>query len=163
MTVAQKKRRTSTKVRPLRVRIYYPIIEKIREYGDFITNGTKTPGFRTYYYNSGLWLTWKLPRSKKKLLDSIRKWKWRMPGIEYDQSKMDLDKRRQDHFTDYTVENKKIKKYDKFLGQESTIYTQIQNTTGPSEIYVFFDDGKEVRIKPNGREKVLEKLQQILN
>jgi hypothetical protein len=76
---------------------------------------------------------------------------------------MDLGKRRQDYFTDYTVDDRKIKKYDKFHGQESTIFTQIQNKTGPSEIYVFFDDGKEVKIKVDRPEKVLQKLEQILN
>lgn len=149
--------------KPVRAKIYYKIEEKICERGDYFINNEMIPGYRNYFYQSAIWLTWKLPRSTMALISSVRKWTWRHPGIKYDQSKMDLDKRRQDHYTDYTVKDKKIKKYDKFHGQESTIYTQIRNTTGPSEIYVFFDDGKEIRIKPNGREKVLEKLQQILN
>ena len=66
------------KARPVRVRIYYEIIEKICEHGDFILNGGTVQGFRNYYFTSGLWLTWKLPRSKKLLLQSINKWKWRM-------------------------------------------------------------------------------------
>jgi hypothetical protein len=149
--------------KPVRARIYYKIEEKIVERGDYIINDEQIPGYRNYYYNSAIWLTWKLPRSTMSLISSIRKWTWTHPGIKYDQSKMDLDKRRQDHFMDFTIEDKRIKKYDKFLGQESTIHTQIQNTSGPSEIYVFFDNGKEIRIKANGREKVLAKLQQLLN
>ncbi len=151
MTVTQTKKRTLTKVRPVRVRIYYPIIEKIREYGDFITNGTKTPGFRTYYYNSGLWLTWKLPRSKKKLIQSIRKWRWRMPGIEYDQSKMDLEYRHQDHYDDFDTNNKRIEHYENFHGLESTIISEIMNKSGPSEIWVFYEDGVEREIKIRNR------------
>ena len=149
--------------KPVRAKIYYKIEEKICERGDYVINNEMIPGYRNYFYQSAIWLTWKLPRSTRALLSSVKKWTWRHPGIQYDRSKMDLDKRRQDHYTDYTVADKKIKKYDNFHGQESTIYTQIRNTTGPSEIYVFFDDGKEIKIKPSGREKVLEKLQQILN
>jgi hypothetical protein len=149
--------------RPVRARIYYQIEEKICERGDYLINDKRIPGYRNYFYKSAMWLTWKLPRSTMALISSVRKWTWRHPGITYDQCKMDLEKRRQDHFADYTLNNKKIKNYDRFHGQESTIFTQIQNKTGPSEIYVFFDDGREVKIKRDKPNRVLKKLQQILN
>ena len=149
--------------RPVRARVYYQIEEKICERGDYVIDKEKIAGYRNYFYKSAIWLTWKLPRSKLNLLNSIRKWKWKHPGINYDQSKMDLDKRYQDYYSDYTVEDKKLKNYDIFHGMESTIYTQIQNTSGPSEIRVFFDDGKEVKIKPDCRKNVLKKLEKMLN
>jgi len=149
--------------RPVRARVYYQIEEKICERGDYVIDREKIPGYRNYFYKSAIWLTWKLPRSRMNLINSIRKWKWIHPGINYDQSKMDLDKRYQDYYSDYTVDDKKLKNYDKFHGMESTIYTQIQNKTGPSDIRVFFEDGKEVKIKPDNPKKVLKKLEKILN
>jgi len=150
-------------VTPVRARIYYQIEEKICERGDYRVNGDLIPGYRNYYYKSAIWLTWRLPRSKTNLLRSVRKWKWEHPGITYDQSKMDLEKRRQDHFDDFTIENKRLKNYDIFHGMESTIYTQIYNKRGPSEIRVFFDDGREVVIKPGKRKNILAKLEKMLN
>ena len=82
--------------------------------------------------------------------------------IEYDQSKMDLEKRYQDYYVDFSLDDKKIKHYEKFHGLEATIYTQIRNKTGPSKIYIFFDNGEEISIKPVCREKVLKKLEKIL-
>ncbi len=149
--------------KPVRARIYYHIEEKICERGDYLINDELVPGYRNYYYKSALWLTWRLPRSKTKLLRSLKKWKWKHPGIEYDQSKMDLEKRYQDYYADFSIDDRKIQNYDKFHGLESTIYTQIQNKTGPSEIYIFFDDGQEISIKPACREKVLKKLEKLLN
>lgn len=150
------------KARPVRVRIYYEIIEKICEHGDFILNGGTVQGFRNYYFTSGLWLTWKLPRSKKLLLQSINKWKWRMPGINYDHSKMDIESRHQDHFDDFDVNKKPIKHYDDFHGLESTIITEIKNKSGPSEIKVFYDDGEEMVIDIRNRNSVIKDIERIL-
>jgi hypothetical protein len=149
--------------KPVRAKIYYQIEEKICERGDYVINNKRVPGYRNYYYRSALWLIWRLPRSKSKLLKSVKKWKWKHPGIEYDQSKMDLEKRCQEHYTDFSLDDKKILHYDGFHGLESTIYTQIRNKNGPSEISIFFDDGQEIFIKPVDREKVLKRLQKLLN
>jgi len=156
-TKKSKKRATA-----VRVRIYYQIIEKICEQGDFVCNGNTIPGFRNYYYTSGLWLTWKLPRSKKLLLDSIRKWKWRMPGIQYDHSKMDIESRHQDHFDDFDMNKKRISHYDDFHGLESTIVTEIKNKSGPSEIKVFFEDGEEKEINIHNRNSVMKEIERLL-
>jgi hypothetical protein len=147
---------------PVRVHIYYNIIEKIREQGDFLVNGRMIPGVRNYYFNSGLWLTWKLPRSKKQLLDAIQKWKWRMPGIEYDHSKMDIESRHQDHFDDFDINNKRIARCEKFHGREATIVTEIQSKSGPVEIRVFFDDGREKAINVHSRTSVLRDMERLL-
>jgi hypothetical protein len=163
MLIEQQKRTKKIKIRPVRVRAYYEIIEKICERGDFLINGRRIPGYRNYYYQSGIWLTWKLPRSRKKLLQSIEKWKWRMPGIAYDRSKMDLEMRHQDHFDDFDNNNNRIARYDKFHGQEATIVTEIKNKSGPSEIKVFFEDGEEKEIKIRNRNSVLKEIERILN
>jgi len=149
--------------RPIRVRIYYEIIEKICEQGNFVRNGSSVEGFRNYYYTSGLWLTWKLPRSKKRLLESIRKWKWRLPGIDYDYSKFDIENRHQDHFDDFDVNKKSIKYYDDFHGLESTIVTEIKNKSGPSEIKVFYDNGEEIQIDIRNRNSVVKDMERILD
>ncbi len=162
MTKGQSKNSKEVKVRPVRVRIYYEIIEKICEQGNFILNGSTIQGFRNYYYTSGLWLTWKLPRSKKTLLQSIQKWKWRLPGINYDHSKMDLESRHQDHFDDFDINKKRIKYYDDFHGLESTIVTEIKNKSGPSEIKVFYDDGEEKEINIRNRNSAIKEIERIL-
>jgi hypothetical protein len=148
--------------KPVRARIYYKIEEKMCERGNYLIKGSKIPGYRNYYYKSALWLTWKLPKSKENLLRSIKKWKWESPCINYDHSKMDLNKRFQDHFDDYTADNKKIKDYDKFQGQESTIVTQIVSKKGPNQIKVFLDNGKEIEIKTTSKLTVLKKLQKLI-
>jgi len=152
----------AAEARPIRVRIYYEIIEKICEQGNFIRNGGTIQGFRNYYYTSGLWLTWKLPRSKKLLIQSINKWKWRMPGISYDHSKIDIESRHQDHFDDFDINKKPIKHYDDFHGLESTIVTEIKNKSGPSEIKVFYDDGEEMKINIRNRNSVIKDIERIL-
>jgi hypothetical protein len=162
MTKGQTKKNKEPKARPIRVRIYYEIIEKICEQGKFIRNGNTIDGFRNYYYTSGLWLTWKLPRSKKVLLQSINKWKWRMPGINYDHSKMDIESRHQDHFDDFDINKKPIQHYDDFHGLESTIVTEIKNKSGPSEIKVFYEDGEEKKIKIRNRNSVVKEIERIL-
>jgi len=162
MAKGQIKRKKEVNATPVRVRIYYEIIEKICEQGNFILNGGSIQGFRNYYFTSGLWLTWKLPRSKKLLLQSINKWKWRMPGINYDHSKMDIESRHQDHFDDFDVNKKRIKHYDDFHGLESTIVTEIKNKSGPSEIKIFYDDGEEQKINIRNRNSVLNEIERIL-
>lgn len=149
-------------IRPVRVRIYYDIIETIREQGDFIINGRAVRGVRNYYYQSGMWLTWKLPRSRKKLLASLQKWKWRMPGIDYDHSKMDIESRHQDHYADFDENNKPIAYYDNFHGHEATIVTEISNKSGPNQIKVFFDNGEEKEIKIKQRSRVLKEIERLL-
>jgi len=149
--------------KPIRARIYYHIEEKICEKGNYLIDDELIPGYRNYYYKSALWLTWRLPRSKTKLLRSVKKWKWKHPGIEYDQSKMDLENRSQDYYADFLLDDRRIENYDKFHGLESTIFTQIQNKIGPSEIYIFFDNGKEIYIKPASPKRVLKRLEKLLN
>jgi len=156
------KRENNDEIRPVRVRIYYDIIEKIREQGDFIVNGKPVPGFRNYYFTSGMWLTWKLPRSRKKLIQSIQKWKWRSPGINYDHSKIDIESRCQDHFDDFDGNNKRIQHSENFHGLESTIVTEITNKSGPNEIKVFFDNGEEKEIKINQRSRVVKEIERLL-
>jgi hypothetical protein len=156
------KSRNRDEIHPVRVRIYYDIIEKIREQGDFIVNGKMIPGFRNYYFTSGMWLTWKLPRSKKKLLQSIQKWKWRSPGISYDHSKMDIESRCQDHFDDFDTNNRRIRYCDTFHGLESTIVTEITNKSGPNEIKVFYDNGEEKEIKIRQRSRVVKEIERLL-
>jgi hypothetical protein len=162
MSPSRDKNRKESSALPVRVHIYYNIIEKIREQGDFIVHGRSIPGVRNYYFNSGLWLTWKLPRSKKQLLDAIQKWKWRMPGIEYDHSKMDLESRHQDHFDDIDTNNKRIEHSENFHGREATIVTEIKNKSGPVAIRVFFDDGKEKEISVHNRTSVLRDMERLL-
>ena len=157
-----KKNSKNTLTKPVRVRIYYDIIETIREQGDFIINGRSIPGIRNYYYQSGMWLTWKLPRSRKKLLASLQKWKWRLPGIDYDHSKMDLESRHQDHYADFDADNKPITYYDNFQGHEATIVTEISNKSGPNQIRVFFDNGEEKEIKIKQRSRVLKEIERLL-
>ena len=161
-TMAKAPKKEAEKVKPIRVRIYYEIIEKICEHGKFIRNGSTVDGFRNYYYTSGLWLTWKLPRSRKLLLESIRKWKWRMSGIQYDHSKMDIESRHQDHFDDFDVNNKRIDRYDDFHGLESTIVTEIKNKSGPTEIKVFFENGEEKEIKIRNRNSAVKEIERLL-
>jgi hypothetical protein len=148
---------------PVRARIYYQIDEKICERGEYLVNAKKIRGYRNYYYKSAMWLSWKLPRSKSYFLQSVKKWNWKFPGIVYDKSRMDLEKRYQDHFDDFTIDNKSIKEYEKFHGLESTIVTQLQNKCGPSEIKIYFDNGEEMEIDIKSKDKVLKKLQKILN
>ena len=148
--------------KPVRVRIYYEIDEIIRERGDYLVGHQTIEGHRSYIYKSGLWLTWKLPRSKQKLLQTIKRWKWKSPYIDYDQAKVDLERRSQDHFEDYNLDNKKITKYDKFHGAESTIVSQIKNNDGPSEIKIFFDNGQELDVKVSSREETLLKVKKII-
>jgi hypothetical protein len=160
--MTKKNKKGSKKATAVRVRIYYQIIEKICEQGNFVRNGSSIQGFRNYYYTSGLWLTWKLPRSKKLLMESIRKWKWRMPGIQYDHSKMDIESRHQDHFDDFDTNKKRIDHYDDFHGQESTIVTEIKNKSGPSEIRVFFENGEEKEITIRNRNSVVKEIERLL-
>ena len=148
---------------PIRARIYYKIDEKICESGEYLIKDKKVRGYRNYYYKSALWLSWKLPRSKSYFLQSVKKWNWKLPGIYYDQSKVDLDKRYQDYYEDFTGDNKSISKYDKFHGLESTIISQLQNKCGPSEIKIYYDNGEEIEIDVKSKEKVLRRLQKILN
>jgi hypothetical protein len=162
MALTEKNKVKSNGIKPVRVRIHYEIIEKIREQGDFIINGRCIRGVRDYYYNSGIWLTWKLPRSRKKLLASLQKWKWRMPGIDYDHSKMDIEGRHQDHFTDFDENNRRITHYDNFQGHEATIVTEIINKSGPNEIKVFFDSGEEKEIKIKQRSRVVKEIERLL-
>ena len=162
MSTGRKTNSGKKKARPIRVRIYYQIIEKICEQGKFVRNGCTIDGFRNYYYDSGLWLTWKLPRSKKMLLESVKKWKWRLPGIEYDYSKFDIENRHQDHFDDFDTNKKAINYYDDFHGLESTIVTEIKNKSGPSEIKVFYDDGEELQINIRNRNSVIKDIERIL-
>lgn len=162
MAEIEVRRKTREKVRPVRVRIYYDIIEKICEQGDFIINGRKIQGIRNYYYTSGIWLTWKLPRSKKKLIQSIQKWKWSLHGISYDHSKMDLESRRQDHFDDFDSHNQRIEYYDNFHGLEATIISEIKNKSGPSEIRVFYENGEEKEIEIRNRNSVIRDVERLL-
>jgi hypothetical protein len=162
MSPSERKQDNSNGVRPVRVRIYYDILETIREQGDFIINGRVVPGVRNYYYSSGIWLTWKLPRSKKKLLASLQKWKWRLPGIDYDHSKMDLESRHQDHYTDFDEKSKPITYYDNFHGREATIVTEISNKSGPNQIKVFFNNGEEKEIKIGQRSRVIKEIERLL-
>jgi hypothetical protein len=147
----------------VRARIYYQIDEKICERGEYLINSKKIRGYRNYYYKSAMWLSWKLPRSQSYFLKSIKRWQWKFPGIVYDKSKMDLEKRYQDHFDDFTLDNKHIKGYEKFHGLESTIVTQLQNKCGPSEIKIYFDNGEEIELDVRSKDKVLKELQKILN
>jgi len=147
---------------PVKIKIYYQISEKIFERGDYLIKHKKVHGHREYKYTSAVWITWNLPKSKKKLLKALRQWNWRMGEIQYDHSKVDLDRRRQDTFADYDENKKLLSVYDKFNGEENTIITRVENKSGPQRIYLYFDDGSEKEVPISDQNTTMDSLKNYI-
>jgi hypothetical protein len=148
---------------PIKIKIYYPISEKIYERGDYQIKSRKVQGHREYKYSSAVWLTWNLPKSKQNLIRALRQWTWRMGDIDYDHSKVDLDKRRQDAFADYDKDKKLLSVYDKFDGEENTIITRVENNSGPQKICIYFADGTEREVEISDQSEIIEILKEYIN
>lgn len=148
--------------KPIRVKVYYDVHEKIFQNGVYLVKGKKINGHRDYYYRSALWLMWNLPRSREKLLKAIRKWSWKSMDIAYDQSKFDFNKRRQDHYSDFNENNELIEKYDRFNGEERTIVSSLSASNGPGMIKVCYDNGREEDISVTTKKETLQRVRRVL-
>jgi hypothetical protein len=146
----------------VRAKIYYKVREKIFQNGDYIVAGKKVKGHRDYYYKSALWLMWNLPKSKNALLQTIEKWYWKTPDINYDHSKFDFDKRRQERCIDFNDNDELISIYQRFNGEERTIVSSLEADSGPNVIKICYDDGKEKDVKITSRRDTLRRMKKIL-
>jgi hypothetical protein len=147
---------------PVWAKIYYPVIEKIHQSGEYEIDGKKIRGYRLYYYNSALWLMWKIPKSKKDLYKAVQKWSWRTPEIKYDKSKLEIAQRHQDQVYDYNESHKQIKEYDKFNGEERTLLSSLAAKKGPEIIKVCYDNGEEKDIRVTKGNATLKRLKEKL-
>jgi len=84
------------------------------------------------------------------------------PNINYDHSKFDFDKRRQERCVDLNENDEMIAIYQRFNGEERTIISFLEAELGPDVIKICYDDGQEKEIKITSRNDTLRRMKKIL-